>query len=180
MLYDSKSCSNSYYWSNFQTISSLLILIPLLVFIIYGIYLIFTNKSKNKVKFEFIPTLICAGLYLIGLLLFLNKDINQIFGIVLISIGSIGFAFLRKNISYLLLTFIIPFIAKENFKMMFAWINIILLTILTYFNIKKLNPKEKKLTYIMVAILFVLFIVGIILLVYINNNRPEGYCWGAA
>lgn len=179
MLYDNKSCSNSYYWENMQLASTLLIVIPLLIFIIYGLYLILKKQSKKSVKSEFIPILISIAMYLSGVFLLLNKDAGQIFGLILISISSICIAYLRKNIAYLLLSFIVLFLANKEFKPLFTWFNIILLIGLTYVNLKKLTKKEKKLTYIILGILLALFIIGIILLIYVSSNKPDVYCWGS-
>ena len=108
MLYNNPSCSNSYHWVRLEDISLLLIMIPIILSIIYSFCVIINHKREKK-KFELTPTIISLGIYLSGLFLSINPNIDKIYSVVLISLSSIMMTCYRKNITYLLLTSVICF-----------------------------------------------------------------------
>lgn len=178
MLYDSPNCSNSYYWENLKLISGLLIIFAFLIAIIYSVFLIFKFREKNNKKLSIVPITLASCLYLGGVVLLATKSVNPIYGIFLVCAGVFYLTFLRSNLAYILLSYIVCHLTEFPINTIFAYLNLFSSIILGILALKN-SGKKKIFKYIVVyIILLVLFLIGIGIGIYISNNIPSGYCWG--
>ena len=155
-------------------VSMFLFVIGFLLLVVYCLYLILRYQKVGDKKQGFLPTFLGTCLYLGGGILLFTKA-NTYVGIVLVLLSVILMSIFRKNLLYLLFSFLIRICVDNWFSVAIARFCFIFLLVFSIYTLKKNKVENIKLKLIPYFIFVILFIVGFGLMTYVRSSNPEIY-----